>query len=148
MRQTEMQTLLDEIAGFDGRTFAEGAVKSWHSVLAPYPLDDAVRAVQEHYSTNTTRIMPAEVRSRCSHLADMRAAAEKRALPAPTVPVLTEVGRRARAETFAQIRRVAGRMDREMARTMRADTTSPTSPDSPITAEVRDQWAARLAAAS
>jgi hypothetical protein len=148
MRQSETQTVLDEIAGFDGRTFTDQALASWHSVLQSYRLADALQAVREHYSTNTTRIMPAEVRSRCIHLADIRANAERRALPPPTAPVLTDVGRRARAEVLAQIRSVAGRMDREMARPMRADTTSPTSPDSGITAEVRDQWAARLAAAS
>jgi hypothetical protein len=148
VRQSETQTILDEIAGFDGRTFPSTALAAWHSVLGPYPLADALQAVREHYSTNTTRVTVAEVRSRCSHLADIRAAAERRALPAQTVPVLTERGLRARAQVLAQVRQVAGRMDREMARTMRADATSPTSADSDITAEARDQWLARLAAAS
>jgi hypothetical protein len=148
MRASDVRELLGVVSGFDGRQVNEAAVTSWHSILNQYPLDDALRAVREHYATNETRVMPAHIRSRCIHLADVRASAERRALPAPEVPVLTEVGRRARAEVFAHIRQVAGRMDREMSRSMLADSTSPTSPDSEITAEVRDQWAARLAAAS
>ena len=148
MRASDVRELLGVVSGFDGRQVNEAAVTSWHSILNQYPLDDALRAVREHYATNETRVMPAHIRSRCIHLADVRANAERRALPAPPAPVLTEAGRRARAEVFAQIRRVAGRMDREMARTMRADASEPTSPDSGITAEVRDQWRERLAAAS
>lgn len=148
MRTSEARTLLDAVSGFDGRQVNDAAVTSWHSILGRYPLEDALRAVREHYATNETRVMPAHIRTRCIQLADLRAASERRALPPAAPPVLTEVGRRARAEVFAHIRTVAGRMDREMSRTMPADSTSPTSPDSDITAEVRDQWAARLAAAS
>jgi len=148
MRLSETKTLLDEIAGFDGRTFAATAASAWHSVLGPYPLDDALRAVREHYATNTDRVMPADVRHRCLILRQLRDAEAQRALPAPTAPVLTEAGRAARAQVFAQIRQVATRMDREMARTMRADSTAPTSADSEITDDVRSQWLDRLAAAS
>jgi hypothetical protein len=147
MRASDVRDLLGVVSGFDGRQVNEAAVTSWHSILNTYPLDDALRAVREHYASNETRVMPAHIRSRCQHLADIRANAERRALPAPAAPILTEVGRQARAQVLAHIRQVAGRMDREMVRTMTADATSPTDPDSEITAEVRDQWLARLAAA-
>jgi hypothetical protein len=135
--------LLDRIAGYDGRTFASSAEESWLQLLGGYPLADCLRAVDEHYAINTDRVMPADVRSRCLTLRDLRAAAEQRALPAPTGPVLTERGLEAKREVFRLIRQVARRSEVAM-RPMRADPTNPTSADSPIDEVERQRQIRRL----
>jgi hypothetical protein len=144
MRLTEAQTLLDEIARYDGRTWAPGSKEAWHAILSRYPLGDALQAVHEHYAQHEKRIMPANIRARCVHLADMRAAAEARALPSAE-PVVTEVGRAAQAE----IRRIVGRMTARTEaayRPDRPDVQSPTDPTSDITEATRREQMARLRA--
>lgn len=144
MKDSEVATVLDAIAGFDGRAFAPAAHESWASILKPYPLDDALRAVREHYAINTDRVMPADVRGRCLQLRQLRASAEQRALPAPARPVLTERGEQAKAEVFRLIRRVASRSEAAMAPPMRADASQPTSADSPIDEVERQRQIRRL----
>lgn len=144
MKVHEVSTMLDRIAGYDGRNFAPSAEASWYALLAQFPLADCLRAVDEHYAINTDRVMPADVRSRCFTLRDLRAAAEQRALPAPTAPVLTARGKAAKAEVFRLIRKVGERSDAAMRPPMRADPSEPTTADSPITAERRDRALRRL----
>lgn len=144
MKDSDVATVLDAIAGFDGRTWADAARESWGSILKPYPLADALRAVQEHYATNESRIMPAHVRARCIQLRDLRAAKEQRALPAPAVPALTDRGRAARAEVFRLIGQVARRSDAALRPPMRADASEPTSADSPIDEVERQRQIRRL----
>jgi hypothetical protein len=143
VRVNEVRTLLDRIAGYDGRTFAPSAEESWLSILAAYPIADCLRAVDDHYAINEGRVMPAHVRTRCLQLRDLRANAERRALPAPTTPVLTEVGRAARAEVFRLVGAVSRRSEQAM-RPMRADPTEPTSVDSPIDEVERQRQIRRL----
>lgn len=144
MKAFEIPTLLDRISGYDGRAFPAAAQESWLQILATFPLDDCLRAVDEHYSINTDRVMPADIRTRCFTLRDLRAAEERRALPAPTSPVLTERGLAAKREVFRLIRQVGERSEAAMRPPMRADPTQPTTADSPITAEGRDRALRRL----
>lgn len=132
MKIHEVSTLLDRISGYDGRAFPPSAQASWLQLLAAYPLADCERAVDEHYAVNDTRIMPTHIRSRCITLRDLRAAEERRALPAPSRPVLTEVGKAARAEVFRLIAAVGSRSEAAMRPPMRADASEPTSADSTI----------------
>lgn len=125
--------MLDRIAGYDGRNFAPSAEASWYALLASYPLADCLRAVDEHYAINTDRVMPADVRTRCLTLRALRAAAEQRALPAPTAPVLTDRGEKAKAEVFRLIRKVGERSEAAMRPPMRADSSEPISEDSTVT---------------
>lgn len=144
MKMHEVPTLLDRISGYDGRNFAPRAGEAWFQILGAYPLDDCLRAVDEHYAINGDRVMPADVRTRCITLRDLRAAGERRALPAPAAPVLTDRGREAKAEVFRLIRQVARKSEAAMAPPMRADPSQPTTADSDITAEVRDRALRRL----
>lgn len=144
MKATEIQTLLDRIAGYDGRAFAPAAGPAWLQVLMPYPLADCERAVDEHYSINTDRVMPADIRSRCIVLRDLRAAAEQRALPPAPRPKLGPQGLAARAEVRRLVAQVAGRMDAAMREPMRADASAPTTAEGDITAG-REAQLARLA---
>ena len=144
MKDSEVATVLDAIAGFDGRTWADAARISWGSILKPYPLDDALRAVQEHYAVNDGRIMPAHIRARCLTLRDLRAASEQRALPAPSAPVLTARGKAAKAEVFRLIRKVGERSEAAMRPPMRADASQPTSDDSGVTDIERGRQLRRL----
>lgn len=137
MRVNEVRTLLDRIAGYDGRTFATSAEESWLQILGGYPIADCLRAVDEHYAINEGRVMPAHVRTRCIQLRDLRGAEQRRALPAPTQPVLTERGKAARAEVYALIGQVVRKSDAALRPPMRADASEPTSPDSSVTDEVR-----------
>jgi hypothetical protein len=140
----EVSTLLDSIAGMDGRSFPGNAAESWYAVLRHYPLTDALRAVQEHYAVNEGRVMPAHIRTRCIQLRDLRDAQERRALPAPTRPVLTSQGLAARAEVRRLVAQVAGNMDRALREPMRADASEPTSATSEITEAERDRQLRRL----
>lgn len=144
MKANEVQKLLDRIAGYDGRVFAPAAAESWLQVLMHYPLADCERAVDEHYSINRERVMPAEIRSRCITLRDLREADVRRALPAPARPVLTDVGRAARAEVFRLIGQVGARSEAAMRPPMRADASEPTSADSPIDEVERQRQIRRL----
>lgn len=136
--------MLDRIAGYDGRAFPPAAQESWLQVLSGFPLADCLRAVDEHYAINTDRIMPADIRTRCFTLRDLRAAAEQRALPAPARPVLTEQGERAKAEVFRLIRAMGQRSDAAMRPPMRADATQPTSADSTVSEAERTRQLRRL----
>jgi hypothetical protein len=140
----ETQTLLDRITGYDGRTFAPSAGASWLQLLAPYPLDDCLRAVDEHYAINETRIMPAHVRTRCLTLRDLRASAEQRALGPAPAPVLTERGQAAKAEVFRLIRQVVRNSDAALRPPMRADASEPTSEHSTVTDTERVRQIRRL----
>lgn len=144
MKPHEVPTLLDRISGYDGRSFAPSAGQAWFTVLGAFPLDDCLRAVDEHYAINGDRVMPADVRTRCITLRDLRAAGERRALPAPTAPVLTERGEAAKAEVFRLIRQVAQRSEAAMRPPMRADASEPTSADSGVTDIERGRQLKRL----
>lgn len=146
MELWETQTVLDEISGYDGRTWPDAALMAWHAILARYPLADAIQAVHEHYATNEKRIMPVNVRARCIQLRDVRGMAERRALEPPAAPVVTEVGREARRHIAAVVGRVTTRTDAAYRSMPPADPTSPTSPDSDITEAARREQMARLRA--
>lgn len=144
MRANEITTVLDAISGYDGRTWTPAATEAWAAVIGRYPLADAIQAVQEHYATNEKRIMPVNIRSRCIHLGENRARAE-RALEAPKAPVVTEVGHEARAEIARIVGRVTARTEAAY-RSAPADRTSPTDPASDITEAARREQMARLRA--
>ena len=145
MELWETETVLNEISGYDSRTWPDSALTAWHAILGRYPLADAIQAVHEHYATHEKRIMPANVRHRCIQLADVRANAERRALEAPTRPVVTEVGKQAQREIAAIVGRVAARTDAAY-RSVPADPSAPTSPDSDVTEAARREQMARLRA--
>lgn len=144
MKVHEVPTLLDRISGYDGRNFAPAAGEAWFQILGAFPLADCLRAVDEHYAINGDRVMPADVRTRCITLRDLRAAAEQRALPAPARPVLTERGEAAKAEVFRLIRQVARKSEEAMRPPMRADASQPTSEDSGVTDIERGRQLKRL----
>lgn len=145
MRLMEAQTLLDEIARYDGRAWAPGSVEAWHAILGRYPLGDAVQAVHEHYATNEKRIMPVNIRTRCIQLREIREAAEARALPVAP-PVVTDAGRAAQAEIARIVARVAGRTEAATRSMAPPDQTSPTRSDSEVTEAARREQMARLRA--
>jgi hypothetical protein len=145
MRLAETQTLLDEIARYDGRTWAPGSKEAWHAILGRYPVGDAIQSVHEHYAINEKRVMPANIRARCIQIRDVRDASERRALEAPTAPVVTEVGREAQREIARIVGRVAARTEAAY-RPTPPDVTSPTDPTSDITEAARREQMARLRA--
>lgn len=147
MRANEIKTVMDTIAGFDGRTWPPGSDTAWAAIVGRYPLADVIQAVREHYATNEKRIMPVNIRTRCIQLREIREAAEARALPqAP--PTVTEVGKQAQAEIARIVARVAGRTERATRSPAAPDVASPTVPDSEVTEAARREQMARLRAMS
>lgn len=144
MRANEIKTVLNAIAGYDGRTWPADAETAWLAIVGRYPLEDAIQAVREHYATSEKRIMPANIRTRCIQLREIREAAEARALPVAP-PQVTEVGRAAQREIAAIVGRVAGRTEAAY-RATPPDPTSPTTPTSDVTEAAKREQMARLRA--
>ena len=59
----ETAKLLGLAAAYDQRTIGEADVEAWHAVarIGRWHAAHAVRALLEHYTTNTERIMPAHI---------------------------------------------------------------------------------------
>lgn len=146
MRATEITTVFDAISGYDGRTWATGSAQAWFAIVGRYPLADVMQAVTEHYATNEKRIMPVNIRTRCIQLGDIRANAERRALEAPTAPVVTEVGRQAQEAIRAIVGRVSERTRHAYLEGEVVDPYSPTSATSDVTEAARREQMARLRA--
>lgn len=62
MTPAQVGELLTVIAEFDGRQVTRETVMAWHSLLADVDANAAVKAVREHYSTQSRRIMPADIK--------------------------------------------------------------------------------------
>lgn len=147
MNRTEVRDLLTLIEGFEGRPFPASAVDAWLLLLARVEQADAIQAVREHFDSaevSANRVQPGQIKRRAIAIREVRERAERRALPAPTQgtpPNQAYLRARQRlAERFGDLNRVTARPP------MRADASSPTTPDSGITDDARRRAQAALRA--
>ena len=63
MNEHDTIDVLTAIAAYDQRTVGPDDVRAWHAIAkhANWDRDGAIRAVVEHYSRETKRIMPAHI---------------------------------------------------------------------------------------
>lgn len=62
MMRSQIAELLTVAATIDGRDFDETTVDVWHKLLADVPAEKAAKALEEHYSSSSRRIMPADIK--------------------------------------------------------------------------------------
>jgi hypothetical protein len=79
MTKSETAKLLTLIAAFDRRTIGDTDVEAWHLVLADLTAEDCAEAVRQHFTENTTWLMPAEVRRLATAAARRRIGSQKEA---------------------------------------------------------------------
>jgi hypothetical protein len=113
MNFDQVSELLLTISSIDRKPFPETAAGVWYEILRQIHYDDAKQAVHEHYTSlgardgsgNARPILPADIRSRASAIAEVRArAAQRTALPAPRVRVGSTGRPAAVEETLEQAR--------------------------------------------
>jgi hypothetical protein len=109
VKLTEVEHLLATITSLDRQPFPDGAAGEWYRILGELEYRDALQAVVEHYGSGSgrlvSRIMPADVRSRALAIAEARARAARRALPAAPVRATPAV----RDAALAAMRAIAQR---------------------------------------
>lgn len=104
MNPSEAAELLGVAATFDRRTVGESDAVAWAAALHDITLDDAKRAVVEHYRESREWIMPADVRRRVKAAREARMA--RHAVPPPP-PELADRPAEYRAALKRDISRLA-----------------------------------------
>lgn len=61
MNISEAGKLLAHISALDNRSFNEFTAVTWHGILKRYEFDEALRAVDEHFSSSTDWLLPAHL---------------------------------------------------------------------------------------
>lgn len=61
MNRDEVRDLLRHASHFDGRPVNEEMVEAWHGILRPLHADQAMQAVQNHFSSSDRKLMPSHV---------------------------------------------------------------------------------------
>lgn len=74
MNRTETGILLTYIGELDGRQITRETVTAWHDVIGDIPLDDARRAVVEHFKASTDYLKPGHIRASAKDLRKRRLA--------------------------------------------------------------------------
>ncbi len=62
MTRDEVALVLTKCSSFDQRTIGIADVDAWFEIIGTFPFDATMRAVADHYRTETARIMPAHIR--------------------------------------------------------------------------------------
>lgn len=61
MTKDELLLLLNQAAAYDGREIDRADVIAWHKLVGHFTNAEAERAVEDHYRTETRRLMPADI---------------------------------------------------------------------------------------
>lgn len=61
MNRDDVRALLRHASHFDGRPVNEEMVDAWHDILRPLHADQAMQAVQNHFSSSDRKLMPSHV---------------------------------------------------------------------------------------
>lgn len=77
MTPGDVARVLAKAAAFDSRSIGEADVAAWAEVIGRMDYADCLEAVTLHYSEQTTRIMPADVRKLALGIRDLREAKER-----------------------------------------------------------------------
>lgn len=77
MTKTETAQLLTLVAAFDRRTLGETDVEAWYLIVADLEPNDCMEAVREHFLTERSWLMPADVRTRAIAASRRRAGKER-----------------------------------------------------------------------
>lgn len=77
MTPEQVVDLLTKCAAYDQRTIGEGDVMAWWEVLNRIELADALEAVRLHYTEQSDRAMPADIRKLALNIRDQRQARER-----------------------------------------------------------------------
>lgn len=74
MQVIETANVLAKIQAFNNRTVDEAVISTWHEILEPYELDDALRAVTDYFRHHREWIMPADILERVKEYQQARLA--------------------------------------------------------------------------
>ena len=72
MTPQETAAVLAKCSGFDQRTVGSADVMAWHEVIGYLDLEDCLKAVTVHYSEQSNRAMPADIRRIAIPIRDRR----------------------------------------------------------------------------
>ncbi|ALE05524.1 hypothetical protein AL755_08585 [Arthrobacter sp. ERGS1:01] len=72
MEIQETAAVLAKIQSFDNRNVDNPNIMAWHEVLAPYTLNDCLKAVSQYFAKSADWIMPAHVVERVRAIEECR----------------------------------------------------------------------------